>query len=97
MNLKKIQYCIFIYFISFLTNVNTTYAFSKLKNGFETITTSYLIPLAGAVAGTAFISYVTLSFVKQDEYQKKAGNVAILSVFAGSGVHLINSIIQSFS
>lgn len=76
------------------TNV---YAFSKLKNGFETITSTYLIPLAGAVAGASFILFVTLSFFKQDEYQKKAANVAILSIFAGSGLEIIRSLIQSFS
>lgn len=72
-------------------------AFSKLKNGFETITSTYLIPLAGAVAGASFILFVTLSFFKQDEYQKKAANVAILSIFAGSGLELIKNLIQSFS
>ncbi|MFG1486117.1 hypothetical protein [Halobacteriovorax sp. RZ-2] len=74
-----------------------TFAFSKLKNGFETITSTYLIPLAGAVAGASFIMFVTLSFFKQDEYQKKAANVAILSIFAGSGLELIRNLIQSFS
>lgn len=76
------------------TNV---YAFSKLKNGFETITSTYLIPLAGAVAGASFILFITLSFFKQDEYQKKAANVAILSVFAGSGLEIIRKLIESFS
>jgi hypothetical protein len=76
------------------TNV---YAFSKLKNGFETITSSYLIPLAGSVAGASFILFVTLSFFQQEQYQKKAANVAILSVFAGSGLEIIRNLIQSFS
>lgn len=81
----------------FLLSPLNAYAFSKLKNGFETITSSYLIPLAGAVAGASFILFVTLSFFKQDEYQKKAANVAILSIFAGSGLELIKNLIQSFS
>ena len=72
-------------------------AFTKLQNGFETITSTYLVPLAGAVAGAAFIVFVTLSFFKQDEYQRKAANVAILSIFAGSGLELIKNLIQSFS
>jgi len=76
---------------------SNAYAFSKLKNGFETITSTYLIPLAGAVAGASFILFVTLSFFKQEEYQKKAANVAILSIFAGSGIEIIRSLIQSFS
>jgi len=76
---------------------SNTHAFSKLKNGFETITSTYLIPLAGAVAGASFILFVTLSFFKQEEYQKKAANVAILSIFAGSGIEIIRSLIQSFS
>ncbi len=77
--------------------IQPAFAFSKLKNGFETITSTYLIPLAGAVAGASFILFVTLSFFKQDEYQKKAANVAILSIFAGSGLELIRNLIQSFS
>ena len=80
-----------------LSVTQPVFAFSKLKNGFETITSTYLIPLAGAVAGASFILFVTLSFFKQDEYQKKAANVAILSIFAGSGLELIRNLIQSFS
>ncbi len=83
-------------FLSFLYSPKTL-AFSKLKNGFETITSTYLIPLAGSVAGASFILFVPLSFFKQDEYQKKAANVAILSIFAGSGIEIIRNLIQSFS
>ena len=80
-----------------MSGARSIYAFGKLKNGFETITSTYLIPLAGAVAGASFILFVTLSFFKQDEYQKKAANVAILSIFAGSGLEIIRNLIQSFS
>jgi len=90
----KFKYMLAILFFSVIQPV---FAFSKLKNGFETITSTYLIPLAGAVAGASFILFVTLSFFKQDEYQKKAANVAILSIFAGSGLELIRNLIQSFS
>lgn len=93
---KLIDYwTIFLTFI--VLSPNHVYAFSKLKNGFETITSSYLVPLAGAVAGAAFIVFVTLSFFKQEEYQKKAANVAILAVFVGSGLEIITNLIQSFS
>ncbi|MCR9204928.1 MAG: hypothetical protein NXH75_10140 [Halobacteriovoraceae bacterium] len=90
----KFKYMLIMILISVTQPV---FAFSKLKNGFETITSTYLIPLAGAVAGASFILFVTLSFFKQDEYQKKAANVAILSIFAGSGLELIRNLIQSFS
>lgn len=83
--------------MTFFMMTQSAFAFSKLKNGFEIITSTYLIPLAGAVAGASFILFVTLSFFKQDEYQKKAANVAILSIFAGSGLELIRNLIQSFS
>ena len=90
----KIKY---LFAMTMLSVTQQVFAFSKLKNGFETITSTYLIPLAGAVAGASFILFVTLSFFKQDEYQKKAANVAILSIFAGSGLELIRNLIQSFS
>lgn len=73
------------------------YAFNKLKNGFETLTQSYLIPLSKAVAGCSFILYVTVSFFKQEEYTKKVGHVTILSIFSAVGLELIDTLIQSFS
>ena len=73
------------------------YAFTKLKNGFETITSTYLIPLSAAVAGASFILFVILSYFKQEEYQKKVGNVLVLTVFSATGLEMINSLIQSFS
>lgn len=72
-------------------------AFNKLKNGFETITSTYLIPLSAAVAGASFILYVILSYFKQEEYQKKVGNVLALTIFSATGLEIINNIIQSFS
>lgn len=84
--------CVFGLFIP-----SNVYAFTKLKSGFENITSTYLIPLAGAVAGASFILFVTLSFFKQDEYQKKAANVAILSIFVGAGLDIIKNLITNFS
>jgi hypothetical protein len=76
---------------------NQAFAFNKLKSGFETITNSYLIPLSSAVAGASFITFVILSYFKQEEYQKKAGNVFALSVLSTAGLEIIGSINQSFS
>ena len=73
------------------------YAFTKLKNGFETITNTYLMPLTGAVAGAALITFITLSFFRPDEFQKKAAAVLGLSVFAGVGLEMISTITQTFS
>ena len=82
----------------FLIASNEAYAFSKLKNGFETITSSYLIPVAGAVAGAAFILFSTLSLFKPDEYQRKVANVIFLSIFASSvGLEIIKKIVESFN
>ena len=84
-------------FIYAVLGTSRVYAFSKLKSGFENITSSYLIPLAGSVAGASFILFVTLSFFKQEEYQKKVANVAILSIFVGAGLDIIKNLITSFS
>jgi hypothetical protein len=84
-------------FISILVLPSNAYAFSKLTNGFETITRTYLIPLSGAVAGASFILFVTLSYFKQEEYQKKVANVLVLSIFTGCGLELVTNVIQSFS
>lgn len=93
-----IKRAVFIFYISSISlTPGEAFAFSKLKNGFETLTSTYLVPLAGAVAGASFLLMITLSFFKQDEYQKKAANVAILSIFAGSGLEIIKNLIQSFS
>jgi hypothetical protein len=81
----------------FCFHIQSAFAFTKLKNGIESITQSYLIPLAGAVAGASFIYYVTMSFLKQEEGQKKAANVFITSVFIGAGSEIINTVIQNFS
>lgn len=76
---------------------NDVFAFSKLTSGFENITTTYLIPLASAVAGASFILFVTLSFFRQEEYQKKVANVILLSIFIGAGLELIKNVITNFS
>ena len=76
---------------------NNSYAFSKLINGLESITSTYLMPLAGAVAGASFLLYITLSYFKQDEYQRKVANVIILAIFTGAGLEVIKKIIQHFS
>ena len=93
---KNYLYRIAISFCFFLMS-GEIYAFTKLKNGFETITNTYLIPLAGAVGGTAFLVFILLSFFKQDEYQRKVFNVLLLSIFAGCGMEIIRRIIESFS
>ena len=102
MQIKKkiinIYYQLLITFIGgALIAPSNAMAFSKLKNGFETITTTYLIPLAQAVAGAGFIYYVTMSVIKPEENLKKSGNVIIISCLIGAGLDLITKVIQSFS
>lgn len=82
---------------SVLLPSGNAYAFNKLKNGFETITSSYLMPLSTAVAGASFILFVILSYFKQEEYQKKVGNVLALAILSVTGLEIINSLVQSFS
>ena len=85
------------YIVNLLIMPTSAFAFDKLKNGFETITNTYLMPLTGVVAGAALITYVTLSYFKQEEYQKKAASVIGLSIFSAAGLELIKTIIESFS
>ena len=73
------------------------YAFSKLRSGFETITESNLIPLARIIAGGSVILWVTMSFFKQDEHQRKISNVFGLGILLGCGVELMNYIINIFN
>ena len=72
-------------------------AFTKLKQGFETITTTYLIPLSNSVAGASFILFIILSYFKQEEYQKKVANIIMLSIISCVGINLLNVITQTFS
>lgn len=72
-------------------------AFTKLKNGFETLTRAYLIPTSSAIAGCAFILFVTLSYFKKDEYQRLVGNVLALAVLSRVGLEVIDGITQSFA
>ncbi len=74
-----------------------TYAFTKLKNGFDNLTETYLIPLSAAVAGTSFVLYAILSYFRPEENQKRCANVCIMSILTYSGLEIINTISQSFS
>lgn len=91
-----IRYKMSLVFVTLIFSSHT-FAFDKLKNGFETITNTYLLPLTGVVAGCALITFITLSYFKQEEYQKKAASVIGLSIFSAVGLSLIKTIIESFS
>ena len=96
--MKKIKMLTLIYIgARLMVHSPNTLAFSKLKNGFESLTSTYLLPLVGAVAGAALITYIILSFFKQEEYQKKVASVFGLSVVGAAGLEVLNSIIQNFS
>ena len=99
MNRKFVD--VFIYVWSglvgaFMLAPSQAYAFTKLKHGFEIITTTYLMPLSQAVAGAAFIYYITVSYFQQEK-QKQAGQVLILCLLGAGGLDLITKIMQSFS
>ena len=96
--MKSIDISFLIFWSSiFLVMPSHAYAFSKLIRGLENITSTYLIPLCGAVAGASFILFVTLSFFRQDEYQKKIINILILTAVGGGGLHLVQEVIRFFS
>ena len=82
---------------SFLLPTGNAYAFTKLKNGFETITNNYLIPLSSAVAGAALILFVILSYFKQDVYLPKVGTIFALAIISAVGLEVITTLNQSFS
>lgn len=73
------------------------YAFSKLKSGFENLTSTYLIPLSHAMAGAALIAFVLLSFFKKDEYQKQVGNILALTIVSSVGLNIIEALTRTFS
>ena len=87
----------FILFGTSIISPNNAFAFSKLKNGFETLTTSYLIPLSDAISGCAFIVFIMLSYFKQEENQKKAATVLMLSIFARAGLSVVKTINETFA
>ncbi|MBI2522480.1 MAG: hypothetical protein HYV97_18815 [Bdellovibrio sp.] len=80
-----------------LFNPRNAQAFTQLKNGFENITKTYLLPLSGAVAACALVLFITLSYFKKDEYQKNVGNILALAVFARVALSVIDAITRSFS
>jgi hypothetical protein len=97
-NNYKWNYSILIFTLSsyFLINTNVN-AFTKLKNGFETLTNNYLIPLSSAVAGAALILFVILSYFKQDIYLPKVGTIFALAIISAVGLEIISTLNQSFS
>ena len=75
----------------------SAFAFTKLKNGFETLTSTYLLPLSNAVAGASLIFYLLMAYFKQEEYQKKAAAVFGLAICSAVGLEVLKTIEQSFS
>ena len=73
------------------------YAFSKLKNGFETITSTYLVPLAYAVAGASLIFYLIMAYFNQQDYQKKAASVFGITICIAVGADVLKVVQQTFS
>ena len=86
-------------FLGLYTSVFMTsnaFALNRLKNGFETMTNNYLIPLSSAVAGTALILFVIISYFKPENV-KQIGMVLTLAIITRVGLELIETISQSFS
>lgn len=92
---------IILFPLSFFTGLvmlsSNAYAFGKLINGFNTVTDTYLIPLATAVSGATFVLFCILSYFKQEEYSKKVGHICIMTILTMTGVEIIKQISQSFS
>ena len=94
---RKLLLCMFICSVATMYPLDSAFAFSKLKNGFETITNTYLVPLSNAVAGASLIFYLIMAYFKQEEYQKKAAAVFGLAICTAVGLEVLNTIEQSFS
>jgi len=82
---------------SMIFSPHKAFAFTKLKNGFEMVTNTYLIPLSYAVAGAAFVVFIILSYFKPEENQKKIGTVLFLAIINAAGLELLTKLSQSFS
>jgi len=82
---------------SMIFSPERAFAFTKLRNGFEMVTTTYLIPLSLAVAGASLVSNVILSYFKNAEFQKNIGNVFFLSVICFGGLELLKIISQTLA
>ena len=72
------------------------WGFNNLKNGFEMITSTYLIPLSKVVAGAALLLFALLSYWNPDVYKRHLVNVIFIVVLSAVGLTLINSIFQAF-
>ena len=83
-------------FAAMILTSRNTLAFTKLKDGFETITNTYLMPLTTAIGGAALIVYVLMSYFREENI-KKMGQVLVLIAVARSGLEMVNIIGQSFS
>jgi len=94
---RTIVLCMLICSVVTLYPIDSVYAFSKLKNGFETITNTYLVPLSNAVAGASLIFYLIMAYFRQEEYQKKAAAVFGLAICTAVGLEVLSTIEQSFS
>ena len=71
-------------------------AFSRLKAGLESVTSSYLIPVSRLVAGASLVLFATLSFFNQDEYQRKIANIVFMAVIASCGLDVLDKLMRAF-
>ena len=74
-----------------------SWGFNNLKNGFEMVTNTYLLPLSKVVACCALLLFALLSYWNPDVYKRHLTNVIFIVVLSAVGVTLINSIFQAFS
>lgn len=88
---------IFVMSNIYLSNHNKVYAFSKLKNGFEEIASSYLVPLAYAVAGASLMYYLIMSLMNQQENLRKAATVFGVTICVAVGPDILKTIQSVFS
>jgi hypothetical protein len=93
----KILLTLFIVTTALVIPTESAFAFTKLKNGFETITNTYLVPLSNAAAGASLIFYLLMAYFRQEEYQKKAAAVFGLAICTAVGLEVLKTIEQSFS
>ena len=66
------------------------------RRGLEMVTTNYLLPISRIVAGGSLILFVTLSFFRQDEYQRKIGYIIFMAVIASCGLELLDKLMRAF-
>ena len=71
-------------------------AFTRIKNGFENLTQSHLLPISSAVGGCLAIVFGILSYFDGPRYIPKIAQCAGIAVIISVTVDVLNDITNAF-